>query len=78
MKVSMDGLRRNAIRAYNKLCYEIKHNIKQDEGPIEQQQIEECMEDLRNVLVTLACSYQQGEDGWKEMEDFEIDSLIED
>lgn len=77
MKVSMDGLRKTAINAYNHLCYELKQNVKDNSGPVEIDRLEECMEEIRNVLVTLACSRQSGDDGWEEMEDFEIDSIIE-
>lgn len=77
MTVSMDGLRRNAINAYNKLIKEIKINIEANEGAIEQFRIEEPLEDLRNILVTLACSYQEGPDGFAELENYEIDSITD-
>lgn len=77
MEVSMDGLRRNAIRAFNGLVKEIKYNIKKGEGHIEEYDVDEYIEDLRNVLVTLCCSYQEGEGGWKELENFEIESLTD-
>jgi len=78
MTVSMDGLRKIAIKSYNELIYQLKSGLNEDRNYIVyKDDIEECLDDLRNVLVTLACSYQEGEDGWKELENFELDSLTD-
>lgn len=79
MTVSMDGLRLQAIRAYNGLIKELKR-CEEEGGAIivEKGDIEEYLDDLRMVIVTLACSSQDGEEGWNEIKNFTLDSLTSD
>lgn len=76
MTVSMDGLRNNAISAYNNLIGMLRKNRNiHNSIEVEQEDIEEALEDLRETLVFLACSYQEGEDGWKAFINPKIDSI---
>jgi hypothetical protein len=77
MKVNFDGLRRNAIRSYNNLIKTLKENhIEEGEAiKVTPYDIVEDLDNLRNSLVTLACMYHEGEDGFSELEDVEIDFL---
>jgi len=78
MTVSMDGLRRNAINSYNNIIAALK-KAQDDDGQIiiHPTDIEEDFDDLRECLVFLACSYQEGSDGWEAMKNPKIDSLTD-
>jgi len=73
MDVSMDGLRRQLLRNYNSLAKKLNNNIKDKSWDphvtIDVDSIQKEMDGLRNCIVTLAFTYQDGEGGWKEMDE---------
>lgn len=75
MNVSMDGLRRQGLAAYNSLIETLNYSLKNGIIQVDKSSIESELETLRNVLGTLAASYQEGKDGWEPIEDYYIDSL---
>jgi hypothetical protein len=73
MEVSMDGLRRQLLRNYNSLAEKLNKNIKDKSWEphitIDVDSIQREMDGLRSCIVTLAFTYQDGEGGWKEMDE---------
>jgi len=73
MEVSMDGLRRQLLWNYNSLVEKLNNNIKdkswEPEIIISPDSIQRELDGIRSCIVTLAFTYQQGEDGWKEMDE---------
>jgi hypothetical protein len=73
MEVSMDGLRRQLLRNYNSLAEKLNKNIKDKSWDshvsIDVDSIQKEMDGLRDCIVTLAFTYQDGEGGWKEMDE---------
>ena len=73
MDVSMDGLRRQLLRNYNSLAKKLNNNIKDKSWDphvtIDVDSIQKEMDVLRYCIVTLAFTYQEGEGGWKEMDE---------
>jgi hypothetical protein len=73
MDVSMDGLRRQLLRNYNSLAKKLNNNIKDKSWDphvtIDVDSIQKEMDVLRDCIVTLAFTYQEGEGGWKEMDE---------
>jgi hypothetical protein len=73
MNVSMDGLRKRLISDYNSLTRKLNSNIKDSPWDptitITPNDIEREMEGIRNAIVTLAFTYQEGEGGFKELDE---------
>ena len=73
MDVSMYGLRRQQLRNYNSLAKKLNNNIKDkfwdSHVVIDVDSIQKEMDGLRICIVTLAFTYQDGEGGWKEMDE---------
>jgi hypothetical protein len=73
MEVSMDGLRNQLLRNYNSLAGKLNNNIKSKSWEphitIDVDSIQKEMDVLRDCIVTLAFTYQEGEGGWKEMDE---------
>ena len=73
MEVSMDGLRNQLLRNYNSLAGKLNNNIKDKSWEphitIDVDSIQKEMDVLRDCIVTLAFTYQEGEGGWKEMDE---------
>jgi hypothetical protein len=73
MEVSMDGLRNQLLRNYNSLTGKLNKNIKDKSWEphitIDVDSIQKEMDVLRDCIVTLAFTYQEGEGGWKEMDE---------
>jgi hypothetical protein len=73
MEVSMDGLRRQLLMNYNSLAKKLNNNIKDkfwdSHVAIDVDSIQKEMDGLRICIVTLAFTYQDGEGGWKEMDE---------
>jgi hypothetical protein len=73
MDVSMDGLRRRLLMNYNSLTRKLNKSIKDKSWEativIDPEDIRDEMDNLRNLVVTLAFTYQEGEGGWKEMDE---------
>jgi len=73
MNVSMDGLRKRLISDYNSLTRKLNSNIKDSPWDptitITPNDIEREMEGIRNAIVTLAFMYQEGEGGFKELDE---------
>lgn len=71
MKVSFDGLRRRLLADYNSLTRKLNESVKDKswdpEIIVDPENIRNELEGIRNVLVTLAFMYQEGEDGFKEL-----------
>lgn len=75
MKVSFEGLRSQLLRSYNSLTQKLNNATEKDfDGrdydkiQIYASDIEREMEGIRNIVVTMAYMFQEGEDGFKEME----------
>jgi hypothetical protein len=71
MEVSMDGLRKHLISNYNSLTKKLNRAYDVDDDLIK---IEPCdimreMEGIKNSIVTLAFSYIEGNDGFKELDE---------
>ena len=68
MNVSMDGLRKRLIANYNSLTKKLNNSIKdkswEPEIIIDPEEIRSEMEEIRNLIVTLAFCYIDGEDGF--------------
>jgi len=71
MEVSMDGLRKRLITDYNSLTRKLNNSIKDKSFDphivIDPENISREMEGIRNIIVTLAFMYQEGEGGFKEL-----------
>jgi len=79
MTVSMDGLRIRLISDYNSLTRKLNNSIKDKSFDphiiIDPENISREMDGIRNIIVTLAFMYQEGEGGFKELDEnthFEI------
>lgn len=79
MDVSMDGLRKHLILNYNSLVKKLNSSIKDKSFDpniiIDPDSIQKELDGLKNCIVTLAFTYQEGEGGWKEMPE---DTMFED
>ena len=68
----MDGLRRQLLRNYNSLTEKLNSKITDSSGDpqitIDADYIQRELDGLRSCIVTLAFTYMDGEDGWKEMD----------
>lgn len=73
MEVSMDGLRRQMVFNYNSLVEKLTHKIQNKSWDptiiIEPDYIQRELDGLRSCIVTLAFTYVDGENGWKEMDE---------
>lgn len=73
MEVSMDGLRRQMVFNYNSLVEKLNHKIQNKSWDptiiIEPDYIQRELDGLRSCIVTLAFTYVDGENGWKEMDE---------
>ena len=73
MEVSMDGLRRQLLWNYNSLVEKLNNNIKdkswEPEIIISPDSIQRELDGIRSCIVTLAFTYQEGEGGWKELDE---------
>lgn len=85
MEVSMDGLRRRLIADYNWLTIKLNKSIRDKsfdpEIIIDPEYIQREMDGIRNAIITLAFSYIDSEDGFKQLPediDFEIFNPEED
>ena len=77
MKVSMDGVRKHLISDYNSLAKKLTKAYDREDDIIIVDPIEimKEMEGLRNGIVTLAFSFIEGNEGFKELDEnthFEI------
>lgn len=62
--VNLNSLRKNAIESYNSLVHKLNENIERGEPfegghrvDVQVEAIKEDLDDLRSILVTLACCY---------------------
>ncbi len=73
MNVSFDGLRKSLITNYNSLTRKLNGSIKDKSWDvhilIDPHDIEREMDGIRNAIVTLAFMYQDGEDGFKTLDE---------
>jgi len=70
MEVNFDNLRRRSISSYNSLVSKLNHNRDSDGHiTIDSDYIEQDLESLRSSLATLAFIYQEGEDGFKPLDE---------
>jgi len=69
----MDGLRRRLVADYNSLTEKLNSRISDKSWDpqiiIDPDYIQREMDGLRSCIVTLAFTYQEGEGGWKEMDE---------
>ena len=75
MKVSFEGLRSHLLSSYNSLTRKLNNATEKDSDgrdydkiEINASEIEREIEGIRNIAVTMAYMFQEGEDGFKEME----------
>ncbi len=75
MKVSFEGLRSHLLSSYNSLTRKLNNATEKDSDgrdydkiEINASEIERDMEGIRNIVVTMAYMFKEGEDGFKEME----------
>lgn len=81
MDVNFDGLRKRLINDYNSLVEKLNHSITDGQVEVDVDYISRQLDGLRNGLVTLAFIYQDGEDGFKTLDEnthFETFNPIED
>jgi hypothetical protein len=69
MEVNFDGLRKRLIVDYNSLVKKLNRANKDGEIRIEPFDIDLELDGLRSALVTLAFIYQNGEDGFNQLDD---------
>lgn len=73
MEVSMDGLRKQLLYNYNSLVRKLNSNIRDKPWDshviVETDSIQREMDNIRDCIITLAFTYQEGEGGWKEMDE---------
>lgn len=69
MNVNFDGLRKRLIIDYNSLVEKLNHSISDGQIEIDVDYISRQLDGLRNGLVTLAFIYQNGEDGFKTLDE---------
>lgn len=73
MDVSMNGLRNQLLKNYNSLVTKLNSNIKDKSWDphviVEVDSIQRELDTIRDCIVTLAFTYQEGEGGWKEMDE---------
>jgi len=68
--VNINNLRKQAIYTYNRLCKTLNDNRDSDDSiRIDCEDISQDMNDLRMCLVTLACTYNEGDENFKEVID---------
>jgi hypothetical protein len=70
MEVNFDNLRKKIIANYNSLVTKLNSN-KTVSGYImlDPDYIRRDLDNLRSDLITLACIYQEGEDGFKQLDE---------
>jgi hypothetical protein len=70
MEVNFDNLRKKIIANYNSLVTKLNSN-KTVSGYImlDPDYIRRDLDNLRSGLITLACIYQEGEDGFKQLDE---------
>ena len=69
MDVNFDGLRKHLIWDYNSLVEKLNHSITDGKVEVDVDYISRQLDGLRNGLVTLAFMYQDGEDGFKTLDE---------
>ena len=69
MDVSFDGLRKRLIIDYNSLVEKLNHSITDGQVKVDVDYISRQLDGLRTGLVTLAFIYQNGEDGFKTLDE---------
>jgi hypothetical protein len=72
MTVNLNNLRRQAVFAYDRLCHKLNDAIKKEwDGysriTILADDLQSDMDTLRNMLVTLACVFEEGDDDFKDL-----------
>lgn len=81
MTVSMDGLRWQLVRNYNSLTRKLNEKIIDKpfdpEIRIDPDRIQNEMDQLRSLIVTLAYMYQEGEGGYEILENPTFESFNE-
>ena len=69
----MDGLRNHLLSNYNSLVRKLNSNIKDASWEphvlIDVDSIQRELDSIRSCIVTLAFTYQEGEGGWKSMDE---------
>lgn len=69
MNVNFDGLRKRLIIDYNSLVEKLNHSVSDGQIEIDVDYISRQLDGIRNGLVTLAFIYQDGEDGFKPLDE---------
>lgn len=70
MEVNFDNLRKQIIANYNSLVTKLNsRKTVSDYIMLDPDYIRRDLDDLRSDLITLACIYQEGEDGFKQLDE---------
>ena len=70
MEVNFNNLRLMAIKSYSGLAKSLNNSTDKNENiSTTVYDIEEYMDDLRNMLVTIACTYEPGDENFKDLSD---------
>lgn len=73
MEVSMNGLRNQLLSNYNSLVSVLNSSIKDESWDphviVDVDRIQRQLDTIRDCIVTLAFTYQEGEGGWESMPD---------
>ena len=69
MDVNFDGLRKHLIWDYNSLVEKLNCSITDGKVEVDVDYISRQLDGLRNGLVTLAFMYQDGDDGFKTLDE---------
>lgn len=69
MKVNFNNVRLKAIRSYSRLCRTLNSEIHDGDLTVTPEEIQHDMDDLRDALVTIACCYQEGDEGFEDISD---------
>jgi len=82
MKVSMDGLRWELLNNYNSLTRKLNRSVKKyenfdDEITLSPEDIQREMDNIRSCIVTLAYTFDKGEDGFDILENPHFESFNE-
>ena len=80
MKVSMDGLRRNLVSAYNRVVRKLKASLEENCADYElediHRRIDEDFDELRMEIAFLCCTYDGDSEDFSDLSD-EADSLLD-
>ncbi len=69
MNIDFNNVRKKACRAYNSLAIVLNDTMEDGVMTVYDSDIKDIMDELRNCLVSIACTYSEGNDGFKDVSD---------